>query len=1687
MTRPFLDGASTEGNIVTTYKYDTTASRPLVTSLVETATINKEIIRDVALAYKWTTFNNGAGSKAALEITRSEKYNEDATAKLATLTKVYSWQLNDSFLRNQIYARQNPDGTKTSYLYQRGSWNAVSNSFTAGTGQYKRITMVRGLAAAVADVTTSVSSINGGNIEAVHCVKKKSTSRVVVKDPSGAVIWTQDSVYNNSARWTGLAAIKNTYDSSSNLIKQERVEGSTVTTLYQANYVNDRLDYAMDEAGTKTTYTYEASGRIETETQKGWNDTDNFLDQKDITTTYFHDADGNVTKTEVKGQGNTEKIVTEYEYDKAKRRTKMIGRGDGTERYNTRYTYKSCGNDLEITHPDGGTEIRKYFKDGKPKSITGTAVPDRSFAYEILTSAGHAGYLSSKVAYDKSHSGSDDQWETTYTDWMGRTARVILPTHDDGDKVHMDYTYNSDGLLQKIETKTGATSTAPNRLYAYDALKVLYREAVDTDNDGAIDLGDDRVTEYNYQYEYRTGQSLGWWRYGDARVYNDYGAGTPKKTKARYSYTRLSNFSFDLLSEVHVGDANAQLVRTKVKVDRARKRRKVIEDRPEASGTEDLAQTYINGRLAISKSIEGASSDYVDHKYQYDHLGRLKTHKDPRIGDTTTTYYSGTTQVNVVSAPDGRTTTYDYDAASGRLIWTKDRSGKYSRTEVAYSGDNRWVYTWGDAPNPVKVKYDDMGRRVEMHTYKAGTWTGSARPSGFNSPGDKTTWSWDGETGLLNSKTDAAGRNHTFTYNDRGQIKQRADAKSVMTTYTYYDDGSTGSTDSDDELSDAENHAFTGELKEIEYSTSANVQYTYTRFGALETVTDVTGTRTFTYRTDLQLDEEQLGDSYDYGTNDDDLKLIYGYAGNGVTGRLTDFDLKAGSAYLLQDGYGYEAVTGRLNRVIGHGQTFNISYLENSHMVSEVESGSFERHINRQTNSHRISSIGNEWNQTDRANFTYSYDTLGRVSSRTMTGTIEDAYGSKTTELRDTYTYNARHELTGARTESKISGTHQELVGRKHAFTYDNQGNRLTHSRNSHTTNYSSNNLNQYTARTNHGYLLVEGTSTNATVKVYETDATEETATRLSAGDAQAGKNNYYFRDWDPDTTSTASDYPEINVKEGATVSATKNAWIPGVSETPITYDSNGNLTADALWSYTYDEQNRLIRMTETSGAATAGFPDTTITFKYDYLGRRVEKKVVRGTTTESHLRFVWRGWLLVAELNAASDNARVKTYTWGPDISGSFGGAGGNGGVLIFQDHTSTVNESFYPAYDAQGNVTGLIDTFGNLDAAYEYDPFGKLIRHAGPRSASMSLLYGTKYTDMESGLIYYGYRYYDPRQGRFINRDPIGEEGGINLYGFVGNSPVNRVDYLGLEWVFSQNCGPWDSNGYWRVENSELEGDAPLLFWHTEYWQVGCWIDLPNPVREGDPQGGGGSGGNGNDSSGESDETKEKKCAELRTALSHTQNARGAYTGQGAPGFSVKEEFSFESGLGATLFEGQNGQQVLAIRGTEVNDSGDLRTNWDQAFGNIGTQYRDLRRLSEDLGDEAFSVAGHSLGGGLGSVLGTLTGRPTYTFNAAGIHTATMNLYGISATAAEAHVTAYSVRGELLTSGQLASSLPDAIGNSIVLNPDISFADTLSYLRAAVVGGAVGYAGARAIDLHSIEESIESIRKALNENDCN
>lgn len=106
-------------------------------------------------------------------------------------------------------------------------------------------------------------------------------------------------------------------------------------------------------------------------------------------------------------------------------------------------------------------------------------------------------------------------------------------------------------------------------------------------------------------------------------------------------------------------------------------------------------------------------------------------------------------------------------------------------------------------------------------------------------------------------------------------------------------------------------------------------------------------------------------------------------------------------------------------------------------------------------------------------------------------------------------------------------------------------------------------------------------------------------------------------------------------------------------------------------------------------------------------------------------------------------------------------------------------------PLGSGNGNVTALVNAdSGAIEASYEYSPFGELLRAAGDYASTNAFRFSTKWQDDETDLIYYGYRYYSARDGRFINRDPVEESGGLNLYGFCGNDGVNQWDYLGQSW---------------------------------------------------------------------------------------------------------------------------------------------------------------------------------------------------------------------------------------------------------------------------------------------------------------
>lgn len=244
-----------------------------------------------------------------------------------------------------------------------------------------------------------------------------------------------------------------------------------------------------------------------------------------------------------------------------------------------------------------------------------------------------------------------------------------------------------------------------------------------------------------------------------------------------------------------------------------------------------------------------------------------------------------------------------------------------------------------------------------------------------------------------------------------------------------------------------------------------------------------------------------------------------------------------------------------------------------------------------------------------------------------------------------------------------------------------------------------------------------------------------------------------------------------------------REAYIPA-GATSRTHDASGNLTEDAEWTYTWDAENRLVQMETRPSVVTAGAPQRRLTFEYDSQSRRTRKMTETWDGTawqkDEDIRFLWNDWLLSAELEADALEP-IRSYTWGPDLAGTRDQTGGVGGLALVKHHKN--GEVSVPLYTTNGNVRGIweIDA-AELVAEFEYGPFGELLRATGEETDKHPIRWSSKYEDVETGLVYYGYRFFDPETGRWLNRDPIEEEGGLNLYGFVGNNGVKHLDLLGL-----------------------------------------------------------------------------------------------------------------------------------------------------------------------------------------------------------------------------------------------------------------------------------------------------------------
>jgi len=221
-------------------------------------------------------------------------------------------------------------------------------------------------------------------------------------------------------------------------------------------------------------------------------------------------------------------------------------------------------------------------------------------------------------------------------------------------------------------------------------------------------------------------------------------------------------------------------------------------------------------------------------------------------------------------------------------------------------------------------------------------------------------------------------------------------------------------------------------------------------------------------------------------------------------------------------------------------------------------------------------------------------------------------------------------------------------------------------------------------------------------------------------------------------TTSTPNSVNEITSQSG------------GVNRT-LTYDLNGNIISDGgTRTFEWDAANRLVAVNYTGQT-------TRSEFSYDGLNRVAKIVEKTGTTTNSTRKFVWSGQEK-CEFRDASDAVTLRVYPQGQH----------NGTTAYFftRDHLGSIREMF----------TGG----GTVVAQYEYDPYGRSTTITGTTPTDFN--FTGLYRHSKSNLDLAGRRAYDPDLGRWLNRDPAGEEGGQNLYAYAGNNSPNATDRSGL-----------------------------------------------------------------------------------------------------------------------------------------------------------------------------------------------------------------------------------------------------------------------------------------------------------------
>jgi RHS repeat-associated protein len=762
--------------------------------------------------------------------------------------------------------------------------------------------------------------------------------------------------------------------------------------------------------------------------------------------------------------------------------------------------------------------------------------------------------------------------------------------------------------------------------------------------------------------------------------------------------------------------------------------------------------------------------------YTYDNLGRLLSQRDP-LAHTTTFEYDGVGNKIKETDAEGKIKTFEYDS-DNRMTKATDALGNI--TLLAYDPDGKLIRQT-DAEGKITTYEYDIDGRPSKTIDGNGNETTTEYADTTSGTGCSTC---SGATGSADqpARTIFPTFSKEYKYDTRGRKIEEKDILSTTESYSTlstYD--ATGNvltqTDKESKVTTFTYDALGRRTKATDPATG-NTAYTYDARGNLLSLKDAKGNSTiFEYDRNNRVTKETrpLGQATTYQYNGvgslvrkidaKNQKIEYEYDDAGRMTATKYFSVTTDTTPVKTVTFTYSNA-GNLTGYNDGTTSATYVYDDAYRKLSEtINYGTFEL-----TYSYAYYKNGLKKSLTmpDGTVYEYGYDSSNQISTVMIPGRGVMTY--------NTYTWNAPSAIT------LPGGTTKEIV---------------------------------YSPLMQPKTIAVKDPAQNALMTY---DYTYSPAGNITKKATEQGEYNYQHdplyrlkNATNPVASAEAFTYDGVgNRTTSAAVSGTwtynNNNEMQSSVDATYEYDANGNTTKKTVGSvvttYTYDIDNRLVRVA-LNGANVANYC-------YDVFGRRLWKEV-----GGSKRHFLYTDDGLVGEYDGTG--IEIKTYGYAPDSAWSTN--------PLFQKIGS---DYYWYQNDHLSTPQKITDSSGAVVWSATYDAFGNATVNAGS-TITNNLRFPGQYYDAETGLHYNWNRYYDPNIGRYITADPIGLEGGINLFVYAEASPLNWVDPQGLfALVICERC----PNGSMQCRSKE-DNDNP-----SEPFQANAGRNDPS-LTPGDPYG--------------------------------------------------------------------------------------------------------------------------------------------------------------------------------------------------------------------------------------------------------